>query len=192
MMSDKVWLVVGLGNPGPEYAKTRHNIGAIALEVWANRLGIKFSRHKKAQAFVAEGRYSNDRVILVFPQTYMNQSGAAVKALMNFYKIEIDHLIVMHDELDIDFASIRMKLGGGDNGHNGLRSIRSATGTGDWLRIRLGIGRPPGQMDPASYVLKAFGTADQKELAVFNEEVCDALEVLITKGLDEAQNRYNK
>lgn len=192
MMSDEVWLVVGLGNPGPEYVKTRHNIGAIALDVWANRLGIKFSRHKKAQAFVAEGRYANDRVILVFPQTYMNQSGAAVKALMNFYKIEVDHLIVLHDELDIDFASIRMKLGGGDNGHNGLRSIRSATGTGDWLRVRLGIGRPPGQMDPASYVLKAFGSSEQKELAIFNEEVCDALEVLISKGLDEAQNRYNK
>ena len=191
-MSDEVWLVVGLGNPGPEYVKTRHNIGAIALEVWADRLGLKFSRHKKAQAFVAEGRFGEHRVILVFPQTFMNQSGAAVKALMNFYKIDVNHLIVLHDELDIDFATIRMKLGGGDNGHNGLRSIRSATGTGDWLRVRLGIGRPPGQMDAASYVLKAFGSADQKELAVFNEEVCDALEVLISKGLEEAQNRYNK
>jgi PTH1 family peptidyl-tRNA hydrolase len=122
----------------------------------------------------------------------MNQSGAAVKALMNFYKIETDKLIVLHDELDIDFATIRIKLGGGDNGHNGLRSIRSATDTGDWLRVRLGIGRPPGQMDPAAYVLKPFASAENKELAVFNEEVCDAIEVLITKGLDEAQNRYNK
>ncbi len=191
-MTDEVWLIVGLGNPGPEYTKTRHNIGAIALEVWANRLGLKFSRHKKAQAFVAEGRFEQNRVILVFPQTYMNQSGAAVKALMNFYKIEVNRLIVLHDELDIDFASIRMKLGGGDNGHNGLRSIRSATGTGDWLRVRLGIGRPPGQMDPAAYVLKPFASAETKELAIFNEEVCDAVEVLITKGLDEAQNRYNK
>jgi PTH1 family peptidyl-tRNA hydrolase len=191
-MSDSVWLVVGLGNPGAEYSKTRHNIGAIALEVWANRLGLKFSRHKKAQAFVAEGRFGSGRVILVFPQTYMNQSGAAVKALMNFYKIESDKLIVLHDELDIDFASIRMKLGGGDNGHNGLRSIRSALGSGDWLRIRLGIGRPPGQMDPAAYVLKPFASAESKELAVFNEEVCDAVETLISKGLTDAQNRYNK
>ncbi|MCX6402866.1 MAG: aminoacyl-tRNA hydrolase [Actinobacteria bacterium] len=191
-MSDSVWLVVGLGNPGPEYVKTRHNIGAIALEVWAARLGLKFTRHKKAQAFVAEGRFADDRVILVFPQTYMNQSGAAVKALMNFYKIETDKLIVLHDELDIDFATTRIKLGGGDNGHNGLRSIRSATDTGDWLRVRLGIGRPPGQMDPAAYVLKPFASAENKELALFNEEVCDAIEVLITKGLDEAQNRYNK
>ena len=191
-MSDAVWLVVGLGNPGPEYVKTRHNIGAIALENWASRLGLKFTRHKKAQAFVAEGRFASDRVILVFPQTYMNQSGAAVKSLMNFYKIETDKLIVLHDELDIDFATMRMKLGGGDNGHNGLRSIRSALGTGDWLRVRLGIGRPPGQMDPAAYVLKPFASAETKELAVFIEEVCDAVEVLITKGLEEAQNRYNK
>jgi PTH1 family peptidyl-tRNA hydrolase len=150
------------------------------------------SRSKKAQAQVAEGRVGADKVILVFPQTYMNQSGAAVKALMLFYKIDADHVIVLHDELDIPFESIRMKLGGGDNGHNGLRSIRSAIGHGDWLRVRLGIGRPPGQQDPAAYVLKAFASAESKQLPVFISRSIEAVETLMSHGLDVAQSRFNQ
>lgn len=191
-MTDSTWLIVGLGNPGDEYVKTRHNIGAMVVESWARELGWKLTRSKKAQALVAEGRVGGDKVILVFPQTFMNLSGAAVKALMLFYKIDADHVIVMHDELDIPFESIRMKIGGGDNGHNGLRSIRSAIGHGDWLRVRLGIGRPPGQQDPASYVLKAFGSSEAKQLPVFISRSIEAVETLMSHGLDVAQSRFNQ
>lgn len=191
-MSESTWLIVGLGNPGDEYAKTRHNIGAMVVESWAKDLGWKLTRSKKAQANVAEGRVGGDKIILVFPQTYMNLSGAAVKALMLFYKIEADHVIVLHDELDIPFESIRMKLGGGDNGHNGLKSIRSAIGHGDWLRVRLGIGRPPGQQDPAAFVLKAFASAEAKQLPVFLSRSIEAVETLMSHGLDVAQSRFNQ
>lgn len=191
-MSDNTWLIVGLGNPGDEYAKTRHNIGAMVVEGWARELGWKLTRSKKAQALVAEGRVRDDKVILVFPQTYMNLSGAAVKALMLFYKINADRIIVLHDELDIPFEAIRMKIGGGDNGHNGLRSIRSAIGHGDWLRVRLGIGRPPGQQDPAAFVLKAFASAEAKQLPVFVSRAIEAVETLMSAGLDVAQSRFNQ
>ena len=186
------WLVVGLGNPGDEYVKTRHNIGAMTISQWAADLGWKLSRSKKTQALVAEGRVGDDKVVLVFPQTYMNQSGAAVKALMNFYKIEADSVIVLHDELDIPFEAIRMKVGGGDNGHNGLRSIRSALGHGDWLRVRLGIGRPPGQQDPSDFVLRAFSSAEAKQVPTFIARAIEATETLMSQGLEVAQSRFNQ
>jgi len=191
-VNDQTWLVVGLGNPGPEYAKTRHNIGAMAIESWAARLGWRLSRNKKAQAFTAEGRVGSDKVVLALPQTYMNQSGSPVKALMDYYKIDPLHVIVLHDELDIPFETLRLKLGGGDNGHNGLRSIRSSTGTGDWYRVRLGIGRPPGQQDPSAFVLKAFSSAEAKLLDVFCDRAADAVESLMGSGLEIAQSRYNQ
>lgn len=185
------WMVVGLGNPGPEYAKTRHNIGAIAVEDWCRRQGWKLSRSKKAMALVAEGRLGDARVVVVNPLTYMNNSGAAVKALMSFYKVDQEHLVVLHDELDIDFTTMRLKRGGGDNGHNGLRSIRSALDSGEWLRVRLGIGRPPGSQDPAVFVLKPFASAETKQLPEFIDRAGDAVETLIAAGLESAQGRFN-
>lgn len=191
-MSEQSWLVVGLGNPGAEYEKTRHNIGAMVTTVWAKRLGWKMSRHKKAQALTAEGRYNGHKIVIAFPTTFMNRSGAAVAALQQFYKIDAAHTIALHDELDIPFEAIRMKIGGGDNGHNGLKSMRSSCGTGDFYRVRLGIGRPPGQQDPADFVLKPFSSAENKVLGDYCERAADALEVLIDSGLEIAQSRYNQ
>jgi len=191
-MTDHTWLIVGLGNPGPEYAKTRHNIGAMVVEVLAKRHGMSLSKSKKASALVAEGRIDGNKVILAFPQTYMNQSGGPTKALMSFYKVDANAVVALHDELDIPFEAIRLKFGGGDNGHNGLKSLRSATGTGDWFRVRLGIGRPPGTGDPAAFVLKAFASVETKELPVFLERAADAVESLITEGIERAQMRFNQ
>ena len=191
-MSEQTWLVVGLGNPGPEYEKTRHNIGAMVTTTWAKRLGWKMSKHKKAQAITAEGRFAGHKIVIAQPTTYMNNSGNAVSSLQQFYKIDPAHTIALHDELDIPFEAIRMKIGGGDNGHNGLRSMRASAGTGEFYRVRLGIGRPPGQQDPADFVLKAFSSAESKVLGVFCERAADALETLIESGLDIAQSRYNQ
>ena len=191
-MSEHAWLIVGLGNPGPEYEKTRHNIGAMVAGTWAKRRGWKLSKHKKAQALTAEGRFGEHKVVIALPTTYMNNSGSAVASLQQFYKIDATHTVALHDELDIPFETIRIKIGGGDNGHNGLRSMRSSCGTGDFYRVRLGIGRPPGQQDPAAFVLKAFTSAESKVLGVFCERAADALETLIESGLDVAQSRYNQ
>jgi PTH1 family peptidyl-tRNA hydrolase len=164
----------------------------MVIEQWCADLGWKLTRSKKAQALVAEGRIGSDKAVMVFPQTYMNASGGAVKVLMNFYKIDAEHIIVLHDELDIPFEAIRIKHGGGDNGHNGLKSIRSALGSGDWYRVRLGIGRPPGQGDAAAFVLKAFASAEKKQVPTFISRSIDAIETLMSHGLDVAQSRFNQ
>lgn len=191
METTEPWLVVGLGNPGPEYERTRHNIGAMALDQLATSLGARFTKHKRALAQVAETHIATHRVILAKPMSYMNTSGGPTKALATFYKVPIENLIVLHDELDIDGGAIRLKFGGGDNGHNGLKSIRSSFATGDWYRIRLGIGRPPGRMNPADFVLKNFA-GSEKDMV---EQLCfrgsDAVETLITQGLAPAQNIFN-
>lgn len=187
-----MWLVVGLGNPGAEYANTRHNIGAIAVERWAQSANEKLKRTKQAQALTASVRVADQSVVLAFPQTFMNASGAAVSGLAKFYKVDVDHIIVLHDELDIAFGTIRLKLGGGDNGHNGLRSIRSAMGGGEWYRARLGIGRPPGLMDPAAFVLRQFRKEEAKELDDFCIQARLAVESLIAEGLATAQGRFNQ
>jgi PTH1 family peptidyl-tRNA hydrolase len=186
------WLIVGLGNPGSEYERTRHNIGFIALDALAARLGASFGRNKKAPGLVAEGKLGDRKLILLKPTTYMNRSGQAVGPIAAFYKIPADHIIVLHDELDIDYLRIRMKLGGGDNGHNGLKSIRATLGTGDWYRIRLGIGRPTGSQDPASYVLRPFSVSEWKEIAEFSDRAAEAVETLIDSDLATAQGRYNQ
>jgi len=191
-MSDNMWMVVGLGNPGSEYEKTRHNIGAMVLDVLSQRMGGKLTRNKKAAALTLEGRLNNHRLILVFPTTYMNRSGDAVSPLLKFYKIPIENVIVLHDELDIPFEAIRLKLGGGDNGHNGLKSIRASLGTGEWLRVRLGIGRPPGSQDPAAFVLKAFSSIEASTVALFTARAADAVESLMSEGLAQSQSRYNQ
>jgi PTH1 family peptidyl-tRNA hydrolase len=189
------WLVVGLGNPGPEYATTRHNIGAMVVEQVADQVRASMARHKRAHALAAEAKLgvpgSMTTIVLTRPLSYMNESGGPVKALMGFYGIEPDQLVVVHDELDIPFAALRVKFGGGDNGHNGLKSIRKALGTGDFYRVRAGIGRPPGRQDPAEFVLKAFGSTERKDLPDLVQRGADAAESLVLEGLERTQNRFN-
>ena len=190
-MSDEPWLMVGLGNPGAEYEHTRHNIGAMCVDLLAARVSGKFSRHKRANADVVEARLGGQRVVLAKSRGFMNESGGPVKALAEFYKISADQIIAIHDELDLPFAAQRFKLGGGDNGHNGLRSMRSSLGTGDFLRARLGIGRPPGRQDPADFVLRTFASVERKELPTLLERAADAVEMLVTQGLDKTQQQWN-
>lgn len=190
------WLVVGLGNPGPAYATTRHNIGAMLAARLATITGSSLTRNKKFLALTAETHFGipGDRqpLIVCAPLSYMNESGGPVKAAMSFYRVPADRLVVLHDELDIDFGAIRLKRGGGDAGHNGLRSIRSAIGTGDYYRVRLGIGRPPGRQAPADFVLQSFSSAERVELPAFLDRASDAVETLVRRGLDVAQNEFNK
>ncbi|MFO7249467.1 MAG: aminoacyl-tRNA hydrolase [Actinomycetes bacterium] len=184
------WLIVGLGNPGPEYAGNRHNAGFMVLDELAARVGGRFKAHR-SRAEVVEGRLAGHPVVLAKPRSYMNLSGGPVKALADFYKVPPADLIVVHDELDIPFGALRAKFGGGDNGHNGLRSITNSLGTRDYFRVRFGIGRPPGRMDPAVYVLRDFATAERKDLPLLVDRAADVVESLITRGLAETQNRYH-
>ena len=189
------WLIVGLGNPGPAYANTRHNIGAMSVANLAAQCSSKLSRHKKVLADIAETHlgFPGDRVPIVLcnPLSYMNESGGPVKAAMSFYRVPPDRLVVLHDELDIDFTSVRLKKGGGDGGHNGLKSIRKSIGTGDYYRVRLGIGRPPGRQAPADFVLQAFSGAQRAELPAFLDDACRAVETLIVRGLEITQNEFH-
>lgn len=185
------WLVVGLGNPGPTYAFTRHNIGARVIEALAKNANAKLSKHKRAAALAAEIKLNGQHVVIAAPTSFMNESGGPTKALATFYKVDPKNIIVLHDELDIDLAAIRVKWSGGDNGHNGLKSIRKSLGTGDWYRIRLGIGRPPGQQDPADFVLKNFSSSEQTDVADLIERGAQAVEHLVSTSLEETQNRFN-
>jgi peptidyl-tRNA hydrolase, PTH1 family len=190
MTPDEPWLVVGLGNPGPDYAGNRHNAGFMVLDVLARTVGGRFKSHR-SRADVVEGRLAGHRVVLAKPRSYMNESGGPVKALCDFYKIPLDRLVVVHDELDIPYGALRLKRGGGDNGHNGLRSITKSLGGRDYLRVRFGIGRPPGRMDAAVFVLRDFSAAERKELDLGVERAADAVEALLTQGLDRAQNSFH-
>jgi PTH1 family peptidyl-tRNA hydrolase len=184
-------LVVGLGNPGPDYAATRHNIGFRVVDLLATRAGGgRFSKHR-ANADVLEGRLAGRRVVLAKPRTYMNVSGGPVANLAKYFSVPVEDIVVVHDELDLGFGVIRLKRGGGEGGHNGLRSITSSIGTRDYLRVRFGIGRPPGRQDPADYVLKRFGGAEAKELDFAVDLAADAAEALLTEGLEPAQNRFH-
>ena len=185
------WLVVGLGNPGPEYAATRHNVGYLVVEELADRARGRFAKHKRAHAQVAEERLQGHRAVLAKPSTYMNESGGPVKGLLDFYKVPMERLVVVHDELDIAFNTLRLKLGGGDNGHNGLRSIRRSTDSGEFFRVRVGVGRPPGRQDPADFVLKPWSSVERKEIPMLVSDAADAVEMLIHEGLERAQNRFN-
>jgi len=192
----EVWLVVGLGNPGEKYAGHRHNVGYLVTDELADRMGSPFRAHKSGRANVVEGRLGapgvpGPRVVLVRPRCYMNETGGPVKALATFYKVEPDHVIAIHDELDIGFGTLRVKLGGGDNGHNGLRSMRSSLGTGDFYRVRAGIGRPPGRQDVADFVLSNYSSTEKKELPFQVMEAADAVETLITDGLERTQQKFN-
>jgi PTH1 family peptidyl-tRNA hydrolase len=189
-VSEGPFLVVGLGNPGPGYAGNRHNVGAMVLDELAARAGVKLSPGKgsRSRALSGEGRLAGRRVVLARPLTYMNESGGPVRGLLDYHHLPATDLVVIHDELDIPFASVRLKRGGGEGGHNGLRSITRSTGTKDYLRVRVGIGRPPGRQDPADFVLKDFSSTERKELDLLLVEAADATELLVAKGLDAAQN----
>ena len=194
--STDVWLVVGLGNPGPTYAGHRHNIGYLVCDELATRMGSPFRAHKSGRADVVEGRLGAPgteapRVVLARPRSFMNEVGGPVKALASFYKVQPDHVVVIHDELDIDFGTLRVKLGGGDNGHNGLKSLRSSFGTGDFFRVRAGIGRPPGRQDVADFVLSNYATVERKELPFQVDRAADAVESLIERGLSATQGAFN-
>ncbi|ORA26651.1 aminoacyl-tRNA hydrolase [Mycobacterium aquaticum] len=181
-------LVVGLGNPGPVYAKTRHNLGFMVADLLAGRMGSAFKVHKKSGAEVATGRLGDRSVVLAKPRTYMNESGRQVGPLAKFYSISPADIVVIHDELDIDFGRIRLKLGGGEGGHNGLRSVAAALGTKDFQRVRIGVGRPPGRQDAAAFVLDPFNAVERKEVPTICEQAADATELLLKVGLEPAQN----
>lgn len=189
-MTDAPMIVVGLGNPGPQYAGNRHNIGFLVADELAARVGGKFKAHKSG-ADVLEGRLAGTRVVLAKPRSYMNLSGGAVVGTARFYKAPQENLIVIHDELDLPFGTVRLKLGGGENGHNGLRSITKSLGSKEYHRVRFGIGRPPGRMDPADYVLRDFAAAERKELAFEIDRCADAVEALVGQGLEAAQNAFH-
>jgi len=182
--------VVGLGNPGETYARNRHNVGFMVLDLLAERDRARFKSHR-ARADVVEGRLETVRAVLAKPRTYMNESGGPVAALTKFYRTPVERLIVVHDDLDLGFGVLRVKQGGGDGGHNGLRSITKSLGTGDYLRVRVGIGRPPGRMDPADFVLRDFAAAERADLAVHLERAADAAETLAQSGLSITQNVFN-
>ncbi|NKY88650.1 aminoacyl-tRNA hydrolase [Nocardia veterana] len=184
-------LVVGLGNPGAEYERTRHNAGFLVADVLAERIGGRFTVHKKSGADLVEARLDGRKVLLAKPRSYMNVSGRPVAALARFFSVPATEIIVVHDELDLPFGTVRLKRGGGEGGHNGLRSISNALSTKDYLRVRFGVGRPPGRQDPADFVLKPFSAAERKEVPVLVEQAADAVELLLRVGLETAQNQLH-
>ena len=189
-MADGPLLVVGLGNPGPRHAGNRHNAGFMVLDELARRVGGKFKAHR-GRADVIESRLGDRRAILAKPKSFMNESGGPVASLRDFFKVPGEDIVVVYDELDIPFGTLRLKLGGGDNGHNGLKSITKSIGTRDYHRVRVGIGRPPGRQDPADYVLSDFSPYERRELPFHLDRAADAVESLVTDGLAAAQNRYH-
>jgi len=184
------WLLAGLGNPGPQYAGNRHNVGFMVADVLAGRIGSGF-RRDRARTHAASGRLAGVPVIVAKPMSFMNLSGQPLSAMVSFYKIPPSRLVVIHDELDLPFGTIRLKLGGGDGGHNGLRSLTRTLAANEYYRVRIGIGRPPGRQDPADYVLRDFGTAERKELPLVLERAADAVEALVSLGLAAAQNEFH-
>jgi peptidyl-tRNA hydrolase, PTH1 family len=189
-VGDDRYLIVGLGNPGPSYAGTRHNAGFLVADLLAERMGGRFKAHK-GRCDVVEGRLAGAPVVLAKPKAYMNISGGPVVSIARFFKVPVERIVVVHDELDLPFGALRLKRGGGDGGHNGLRSTTAALGSKEYLRVRFGIGRPPGRQDPADYVLREFVAAERKELPFLVDRAADAVELLIAQGLDAAQNQYN-
>ena len=188
------WLVVGLGNPGDEYAATRHNVGQMVIDHLARRHNVKLSTHKSRTdiaAYKLGVGIDAHSIILAKSKSYMNETGGPIKALASFYSVEPSKIIVLHDELDIGYAVIRAKVAGGDNGHNGLKSLTSSFGTAEYFRIRLGIGRPMGQQDPGDFVLKQFSKEEKATLPEFIERGADCVEFLIEKGLDLTQSKFN-
>jgi PTH1 family peptidyl-tRNA hydrolase len=191
------WVIVGLGNPGPAYAATRHNIGYLVVDELADRMSGRWRRHRGGRADVVQGRLGHPgaaesaAATLVRPRSFMNESGGAVRSVVAYHSVPPDRMVVVHDELDLEFGTLRVKYGGGDNGHNGLRSLRRSLGTGDWFRLRLGVGRPSGRNDPADHVLSAFSTSERRELPEVVARGADAAESLVLRGLQATQNDYH-
>ena len=185
------WVVVGLGNPGSQYTGTRHNVGEMVIRRLGEVDGPGLRPDRKTRCDTADVRWGSDRVVLGVPHSFMNESGGPVSALVKYYAAPPERLVVVHDEIDLPFNSVRVKLGGGDNGHNGLKSLRSALGTGDFLRVRMGIGRPPGRQAPADFVLTSFPSSLREEVALEVSRAADAVEVLLARGLEAAQNEFN-
>lgn len=188
---DDATIVVGLGNPGERYAATRHNIGAMVLDHLVSAAGDRWKSQRKTRCDVAETRWAGRQVILARPHSYMNESGGPVSALAGFYGVPAEGIVVLHDELDLPFGALRIKAGGGDNGHNGLKSIRRSIGSGDTVRVRIGVGRPPGRQDPADFVLRPFSSTERTELPELIGRAADATECAVTEGVTVAQNRFN-
>jgi peptidyl-tRNA hydrolase, PTH1 family len=196
MEGAEAWLVVGLGNPGPAYAGHRHNVGYLVMDELVRRQGSPMRAHKSGRAEVLECRFTppgveGPRVVLVRPRSYMNELGGPVKALASFYGVPPERIVAIHDELDLPFETMRVKLGGGDNGHNGLRSMRSSLGTGDFHRVRVGVGRPPGRQDPADFLLSNYSAAERKILPLEVDRAADAVESLVIQGLERTQQQFN-
>ncbi len=189
-MAEDRYLVVGLGNPGPAYAATRHNVGFMVADLLADRMSSRFKAHK-GRADVVEGRLVGVPVVLAKAKSYMNESGGPVASIRDFFKVPVERIVVIHDDLDLPYGTLRLKRGGGDGGHNGLRSVTSALGSREYLRVRLGIGRPPGRMDPADYVLRPFVAAEARELPFHVDRAVDAVETLLRDGLGRAQNGFH-
>lgn len=190
-MSGVPWIVAGLGNPGDEYAGTRHNAGFMVVDELCRRGEGRLSKHKGG-ALVATVRLVGERVVLAQPQTFMNLSGGPVASVLQYFSGSIDRLIVVHDELDLPFGSLRLKLGGGDGGHNGLRSIRQSLGTGDYLRVRVGIGRPPGRQRSVDYVLCRFSVSERQHISYEVDRAADTVEALLVQPLTTVQNRVHR
>ena len=197
-MTDGPWLVVGLGNPGAQYAGNRHNVGQMVLDELASRAGVTFKTGGRVQAVAAEGRLGvlpggvpGPRVVLAKPTTYMNVSGGPVSSLAQYYDVPAERTILVHDELDIPFADVRLKRGGGEGGHNGLRDTSKALGTKEYVRVRVGVGRPPGRMDAADFVLRDFAKVELKELPWLVDRAADAVEAVVLKGLEPAQLEFH-
>ncbi|MDS1272110.1 aminoacyl-tRNA hydrolase [Lipingzhangella sp. LS1_29] len=184
------WLVVGLGNPGPRYARNRHNVGFMVVDLLAQRLGERW-KPSRSRAELVTSRLAGTPVVLVKPRTYMNRSGAAVGPLCSYYGIPAQRVLVVHDELDLDFGVLKLKQGGGNNGHNGLRSVSEAVGGPEFLRVRFGVGRPPGRTDAATYVLQDFDRSERTDLGVHVERAADAVESVLADGLAKAQNTFH-
>ncbi len=193
-MTSSGWVIVGLGNPGPEYAATRHNVGFLVVDELARRASSRFKRAAKLRADVAEvrvGPLPGIRAVLAKPRTYMNDSGTAAAGLLRFYSGSADHLVVVQDEIDLPFDTMRVKFGGGDNGHNGLKSIRASISTGEYYRVRVGIGRPDGRGDVADRVLSNFAKGERDVLPALVDRAADAVESLVAAGLEATQQRFN-
>jgi peptidyl-tRNA hydrolase, PTH1 family len=190
------WLVVGLGNPGPAFASHRHNIGYRVADELARRMDVRLSVLRGCRAEVADGRIGPPgaqapRLILAKSRTFMNETGWAVTRLLTYYKLEPAQMIVVHDELDIDPGQLRVKFGGGDNGHNGLKAIRKSLGNGEFFRVRIGVGRPPGRQDPADYLLSNFPASAREAVEVEIGRAADAVESLVLVGLEKTQSAFN-
>ncbi|MCZ4066133.1 aminoacyl-tRNA hydrolase [Microbacterium sp. H37-C3] len=186
------WLIIGLGNPGPRYEATRHNVGQMVIDELASRRGETLRSHK-ANAWAAESwlRPGAAKMVLAKPKTFMNVSGGPAAALASFYGVDPDHVVVVHDELDIPFDTIKLKTGGGHGGHNGVRDIAKALGTPEFARVRVGIGRPTGSQDPADWVLDPFSAAERKTLGILVSDAADAVEAVVGEGLLAAQQRFH-